>query len=35
MAASADGVAKTLTDPSEFIEAVKVDLFTDEVYVFT
>ena len=26
---------KTLTDPSEFIEAVKVDLFTDEVYVFT
>lgn len=26
---------KTLTDPTEFIETVKVDLFTDEVYVFT
>ena len=26
---------KTLTDPTEFIEAVKVDLFMDEVYVFT
>ena len=26
---------KTLTDPTEFIETVKVDLFADEVYVFT
>ena len=26
---------KTLSDPTEFIEAVKVDLFVDEVYVFT
>ncbi len=26
---------KTLKDPTEFIETVKVDLFADEVYVFT
>jgi GTP pyrophosphokinase len=26
---------KTLTDPTEFIETVKVDLFADEVFVFT
>ncbi len=26
---------KELTDPTEFIESVKVDLFSDEVYVFT
>ena len=26
---------KEVTDPAEFLESVKVDLFTDEVYVFT
>jgi GTP pyrophosphokinase len=26
---------RDLTDPTEFIETVKIDLFTDEVYVFT
>ncbi|MCH2109351.1 MAG: TGS domain-containing protein, partial [Polyangiaceae bacterium] len=26
---------RTLTDPAEFLESVKIDLFPDEVYVFT
>ena len=35
LAAPADGVATGLKDPKEFIETVKIDLFEDEVFVFT